>query len=60
MIVPTLGLGTSWAMLRTLRFWTRHVQLVHELELVSIQQDARAATAVGESFADFLGFDFGF
>jgi uncharacterized membrane protein YjgN (DUF898 family)/tetratricopeptide (TPR) repeat protein len=59
-IVPTLGLGMSWAMLRTLRFWTKHVQLVHEPELVSIQQDARAATAVGESFADFLGFDFGF
>jgi uncharacterized membrane protein YjgN (DUF898 family) len=59
-IVPTLGLGMSWAMLRTLRFWTKHVQLVSEPELASIRQDARAATAVGESFADFLGFDFGF
>ena len=59
-IVPTLGLGMSWAMLRTLRFWTKHVQLVHEPELDTVQQDARAATAVGESFADFLGFDFGF
>jgi uncharacterized membrane protein YjgN (DUF898 family) len=59
-IVPTLGLGMSWAMLRTLRFWTKHVQLVHEPDLITIRQDARAATAVGESFADFLGFDFGF
>ena len=59
-IVPTLGLGMSWAMLRTLRFWTKHVQLVSEPELASIQQDVRAANAVGESFADFLGFDFGF
>ena len=59
-IVPTLGLGMSWAMLRTLRFWTKHVQLVHEPELRSIQQDARATSALGESFADFLGFDFGF
>jgi len=59
-VVPTLGLGMSWAMLRTLRFWTKHIELVKEPELVSIQQDARAATAIGESFADFLGFDFGF
>lgn len=60
LIVPTLGLGMSWATLRTLRFWTKHIQLVGEPELVSVQQDARATTAAAESFADFLGFDFGF
>jgi uncharacterized membrane protein YjgN (DUF898 family) len=59
-VVPTLGLGMSWAMLRTLRFWTTHVQLVSVPELATVQQDARSATAAGESFADFLGFDFGF
>ena len=56
----TIGLGMSWATLRTLRFWTRHVELVGAPELIGIRQDARAASASGESFADFLGFDFGF
>src|SRR5262249_53395351 len=59
-IVPTIGLGMSWAMLRTLRFWARHICLVGEPALAVIRQDERAATALGESFADFLGFDFGF
>ena len=59
-IVPTLGLGISWAMLRTLRFWTHHVHLAGDTNLESIHQDIRAASASGESFADFLGFDFGF
>lgn len=59
-IVPTLGLGMSWATLRTLRFWTKHIQLVGEPELATIRQVDRATSAVGESFADFLGFDFGF
>jgi uncharacterized membrane protein YjgN (DUF898 family)/tetratricopeptide (TPR) repeat protein len=59
-IAPTIGLGTSWAMLRTLRFWTRHIQLVGDPEVLTIRQDARAAAASAESFADFLGFDFGF
>jgi uncharacterized membrane protein YjgN (DUF898 family) len=59
-IVTTLGLGMSWAMLRTLRFWTKHVQLIGEPDLITVEQDSSAASAVGESFADFLGFDFGF
>lgn len=59
-IVPTLGLGMSWATLRTLRFWTRHIEIVGEPEVVSIAQDTRATSAAAESFADFLGFDFGF
>jgi uncharacterized membrane protein YjgN (DUF898 family) len=50
----------SWAMLRTLRFWTKHVQLIGEPDLITVEQDSSAASAVGESFADFLGFDFGF
>jgi len=59
-IVPTIGLGMSWAMLRTLRFWTQHIELAGEPEVSSIRQDARATSALGESFADFLGFDFEF
>jgi uncharacterized membrane protein YjgN (DUF898 family) len=59
-IAPTLGLGMSWATLRTLRFWTKYIEIVGEPELTSISQDKRAASAAAESFADFLGFDFGF
>jgi uncharacterized membrane protein YjgN (DUF898 family) len=59
-IVFTLGLGMSWAMLRTLRFWTKHIQLVGDPQLDTVEQDRRATSAMGESFADFLGFDFGF
>jgi len=59
-IVLTLGLGMSWAMLRTLRFWTKHIQLVGDAKLDTIEQDRRATSAMGEGFADFLGFDFGF
>jgi hypothetical protein len=47
-------------MLRTLRFWTTHIELVGHPQLATVRQDARAASASGESFADFLGFDFGF
>ncbi len=59
-VVLTLGLGMSWAMLRTLRFWCEHIQAEGEPALETIRQDQQAATAMGESFADFLGFDFGF
>jgi uncharacterized membrane protein YjgN (DUF898 family) len=59
-IALTLGLGMSWATLRTLRFWTKHIELIGEPELTTIEQDSRATSATAESFADFLGFDFGF
>ncbi len=59
-IVPTIGLGMSWAMLRTLKFWTEHIELAGEADMDSVRQDVRATSALGESFADFLGFDFGF
>jgi uncharacterized membrane protein YjgN (DUF898 family) len=60
LIIPTLGLAASWATTRTARFWTRNVQVVGDPDLAAIRQDERATSAVGESFADFLGFDFGF
>ncbi len=59
-IVPTLGLGMSWVMLRTLRFWTEHLEIVQTPNLSGFRQDEYATSAVGESYADFLGFDFGF
>jgi uncharacterized membrane protein YjgN (DUF898 family) len=58
--VFTVGLGASWVMVRTLQFWSEHIQAVNAPPIESIYQDAQMATATGESFADFLGFDFGF
>lgn len=60
LIVATLGLGWSWASIRTLRFWSRGIELVGDLDAATVQQRQLASSAVGESFADFLGFDFGF
>ncbi len=60
LIVATLGLGWSWASIRTLRFWSRGIELVGDLDAAAVQQKQLTSSAVGESFADFLGFDFGF
>lgn len=57
--VATLGIAMPWVTLRTLRFWTGHITLVGSAELETVRQDARATTAIGETFADYLGFDFG-
>ncbi|MEZ5402501.1 MAG: DUF898 family protein [Bryobacteraceae bacterium] len=57
--VLTLGLGMPWAITRTVDYWTLRVELLGTPELDTIRQSEHAASAVGESFADFLGFDFG-
>lgn len=59
LIVFTLGLGASWAMLRTLDFWSRHIEVTGAPELDAVRQDLQAVSAQAESYADFLGFDFG-
>jgi uncharacterized membrane protein YjgN (DUF898 family) len=46
-------------MVRTARYWTGHITLWGDVDLESINQDARAASAAGEGFADFVGLDFG-
>ena len=61
-LVCTLGLGWSWAQVRSARFAARNLSLVGDLDLASIQQDARAASATGEGLAGFFdagGLDFG-
>ena len=61
-LVLTLGLGWSWAQVRSARFVARNLSLVGELDLESIQQDARAASATGEGLAGLLdagGLDLG-
>lgn len=59
LLVLTLTLGTPWVIVRTMRFWTENVELAGDVDMAAIEQDAQATSAVGEGFADFLGFDFG-
>lgn len=57
--VFTLGLGSSWAAMRTVRYWSDRIELVGELNESQIEQRVSDSSAMGESFADFIGFDFG-
>jgi uncharacterized membrane protein YjgN (DUF898 family) len=61
-LIFTLGLGWPWAQVRSARFTARNLTLVGPLELESIQQDVRAASATGEGLAGLLdagGLDLG-
>ncbi len=60
LVVFSGGLAWSWATLRALRYWSEHLTVEGELSLSEIRQREQSASAVGEGFADFLGFDFGF
>lgn len=46
-------------MLRTLDFWSRHIEVTGAPDLGAVRQDLQAVSAQAESYADFLGFDFG-
>lgn len=59
LLLFTLGLAMPWTIARTARYWTERVELTGPVDLAAIRQSAHGASAVGESFADFLGFDFG-
>jgi uncharacterized membrane protein YjgN (DUF898 family) len=62
LFIFTLGLGWPWARTRSARFTARNLSLVGPLDLESIQQDARAASATGEGLAglfDIGGLDLG-
>jgi uncharacterized membrane protein YjgN (DUF898 family) len=60
LFVCTLGLGSSWAAMRTLRYWSKHLTLEGPLDAHLLTQHVESSSSVGESFADFIGFDFGF
>jgi len=55
--VFTLGLAVPWVVVRNLRFVCTNVMLEGPVDFAAIQQDAQAASPVGESLADFLGLD---
>lgn len=58
-LVPTLGLAWPWVLIRHLRFTCANLRIEGALDLDAIQQQAQAASATGEEFADFVGvFDF--
>jgi uncharacterized membrane protein YjgN (DUF898 family) len=54
LLIVTLGLGWPWAQVRSARFLARNLSLVGALDLDTIQQDARAASATGEGLAGLL------
>ena len=58
-IVVSLGLLWPWTVVRSLEFTLRYTSLHGPLELDDIQQDARAASAMGEGLAGLLDADFG-
>jgi len=58
-VVLSLGLLWPWTVVRSLQFTLRNTLLYGPLDLETIQQDARAASATGEGLAGLLDADFG-
>jgi uncharacterized membrane protein YjgN (DUF898 family) len=58
-LVLTLGLAWPWTAARSLHFTNRNLTLVGDLDLATIRQDARAASATGEALSGLLDADFG-
>jgi uncharacterized membrane protein YjgN (DUF898 family) len=58
-IVLSLGLLWPWTVVRSLEYTLRNTMLHGPLDLESIHQDARAASATGEGLAGLLDADFG-
>ena len=55
LVLFTLGIGTPWAITRTLEFWCDNLSLEGTVDWASIQQRAQSAETVGEGLAE--GFD---
>lgn len=58
-VVLSLGLLWPWTVVRGLTFMLRYTTLYGPLDLETIHQDARAASATGEGLAGLLDADFG-
>jgi uncharacterized membrane protein YjgN (DUF898 family) len=46
--------------MRSIRYWSQQLELVGDIQAHTLHRAESDAKATGESFADFLGFDFGF
>lgn len=58
-LIPTLGLAWPWVVVRHVHFSFANLVLEGPLDIEAIHQEAQAASAAGESLADFFGlFDF--
>lgn len=58
LIIFTLGLGTSWAITRTLEFVMQNIQLDGDVDLEDLQQTEEEYTdAMGEDMADYFDID---
>ena len=54
LLLVTLGLAWPWVQAHYARFRADHLQLEGPLDLVTIQQEALAASATGEGLAEFV------
>src|SRR5262245_57562449 len=54
------GVGWPWVKIRSIRFALAYLSISGPLDLAQVQQDAQAASSVGEALAGFfdIGFDF--
>jgi len=57
LLVFTLGLALPWVAVRNIRFLCANLSLEGPLDMTAIQDEAAAASPVGEEMADFLGLD---
>lgn len=60
--VFTVGLGAPWAYVRSMRYALDHLALEGTLDFASIEQEAQAASPIGEGIADVAdadGFELG-
>ena len=60
LLIFSLGFAWSWVMVRTVKFNYAYLSLEGPLDLASIQQDAKAATAMGEGLESIMDLDSGF
>ena len=57
LLIFTLGIAYPFVEIRNIRFLLERLKLQGELDLVSIQQDARTPSALGEEVASFFDID---
>lgn len=61
LLMATFGLAWPWAKVRSLRYRLAHLSLVGPLNMESLRQDERLASAAGEELGEAMGtFDGGF
>jgi uncharacterized membrane protein YjgN (DUF898 family) len=58
MIVFSLGLAYPWAVVRTMRFYTKHIDMQGNVDLDQVQQtETKYQDATGEELLELMDFD---